>query len=125
MEKKGAMRVGVRGGGNLVIVFVIAAVSPLTIAASSQGNPESGRKIYLESCQSCHGPTVKGDSDMAAYLTPPPSNLTAKPTQAKSDAELRTIILKGRPGTAMASFDGAFDDVQLTNLIAYIRSIQS
>jgi mono/diheme cytochrome c family protein len=93
----------------LVVGLVVAAVSPLAIAASSQGNPESGRKIYLESCQSCHGPTGKGDSDVAAYLKPPPSNLTAKATQAKTDAELRKIILEGRPGSAMASFDGAFD----------------
>jgi mono/diheme cytochrome c family protein len=62
---------------------------------------------------------------MAVYLTPPPSNLTAKPTQAKSDAELRTIILKGRPGSAMVGFDGAFEEAQLNDLIAYIRSIQS
>lgn len=105
-------------------VLTVVSVSPVTIAAPS-GNPESGRKIYLESCQSCHGPTGKGDTDLAAYLTPPPSNLTAKATQTKTDAELRKIILEGRPGTAMASFDGAFEEDQLTDLIAFIRSIQS
>lgn len=105
-------------------VLTVVSVSPVTIAAPS-GNPESGRKIYLGSCQSCHGPTGKGDTDLAAYLTPPPSNLTAKATQTKTDAELRKIILEGRPGTAMASFDGAFEEDQLTDLIAFIRSIQS
>lgn len=106
-------------------VVVGAVATSLAIAALSQGNPESGRKIYLESYQSCHGPTGKGDSDVAAYLTPPPSNLTPEPTQAKTDAELRKIILEGRPGTAMASFDGTFDDIQLIDLIAYIGSIKS
>lgn len=110
---------------SLVVILVVATMSSVTMAALSQGNPESGRKIYLESCQSCHGPTGKGDSDMAAHLTPPPSNLTAKATQTKTDAELRKIILEGRPGTAMASFDGAFEEDQLTDLIAFIRSIQS
>ena len=114
----------VRRAFSLVLIPVVAAMSSFAIAASSQGNPESGRKIYLESCQSCHGPTGKGDSDMAAYLTPP-ANLTAKATQTKTDAELRKIILDGRPGTAMASFDGAFEEDQLTDLIAFIRSIQS
>ncbi|MDC8450158.1 MAG: cytochrome c [Nitrospira sp.] len=108
----------------LLAVLTVVGLSSVTIAAPS-GNPESGRKIYLESCQSCHGPIGKGDSDMAAYLTPPPANLTAKSTQARTDAELRKIILEGRPGTAMASFDGAFEEAQLTDLIAYIRSIQS
>lgn len=115
----------VRRAFSLVVIPVVAAMSSFAIAASSQGNPESGRKIYLESCQSCHGPTGKGDSDLAAYLTPPPANLTAKATQAKTDGELRKIILEGRPGTAMASFDGAFDEAQLANWIAYIRSIES
>lgn len=115
----------VRTAFSFVVVVALAGATSLAIAALSQGNPESGRKIYLESCQSCHGPTGKGDSDMAAHLTPPPSNLTAKATQTKTDAELRKIILEGRPGTAMASFDGAFEEDQLTDLIAFIRSIQS
>ncbi len=108
----------------LVALAVLASVQA-TPAEAPRGNPEAGKKIYLESCQSCHGPTGKGDSAMAAYLTPPPFDLSAKPTQAKPDAELRKIILKGRPGTAMAGFEGAFEEAQLNDLIAYIRSIQS
>lgn len=104
-------------------VLMVGSVSPVTVAAP-YGNSESGKKIYLESCQSCHGLTGKGNSDMAAHLTPPPSNLTTKATQTKTDAELRKIILEGRPGTAMASFDGAFEEAQLNGLIAYIRSIK-
>ncbi len=110
---------------SLLAVLVVLGIAQTALAVSSKGNPEAGKKIYLESCQSCHGPTGKGDSDMAAYLTPPPSNLTAKATQTKTDAELRKIILEGRPGTTMASFDGAFEEDQLIDLIAYIRSIKS
>jgi len=107
----------------LALVVVLGLVQP-TMGASSKGNPEAGKKIYLESCQSCHGPTGKGDSDMAAYLTPKPANLAAKTTQTKTDAQLRKIILEGRPGTAMSSYDGAFDEAQLTDLLAYIRSLK-
>ncbi len=110
---------------SLLVVLVILGLAQMTMAAPSKGSPESGRAIYLESCQSCHGSTDKGDSDVAAYLTPPPANLSAKSTQAKTDAELRKIILEGRPGTAMASFDGAFEEDQLIDLIAYLRLIGS
>ncbi|MBU6482705.1 MAG: c-type cytochrome [Nitrospirae bacterium] len=107
---------------------ILIAASVLLIgelwAAQGKGNPESGKKIYLESCQSCHGPTGKGDSDMAAYLTPPPANLAAKKTQAKTDAELRKMILEGRPGTAMSSYEGTFEEAQLADLLAYIRSLK-
>ena len=71
------------------------------------------------------GAAGKGDSDMAAYLSPPPANLTAKGTQSKTDAQLRKVILEGRPGTAMTGYEGAFEEPQLSDLIAYIRSLKS
>jgi mono/diheme cytochrome c family protein len=109
---------------SLFVIVVVLGLVQTTIAASPKANPDAGKKIYLESCQSCHGPTGKGDSDMAAYLTPPPANLTGKATQSKTDAQLRKTILEGRPGTAMSSYDGAFEESQLADLLAYIRSLK-
>lgn len=108
----------------LLTVLLVVGLAPVTMAASVIGHADAGKKIYLESCQNCHGPTGKGDSDMAAYLTPPPANLTAKAAQAKTDVQLRKIILEGRPGTAMTGYDGAFEEAQLADLIAYIRSLK-
>lgn len=109
----------------LAAFLALLSVLPIPVAASPQGDPESGRKLYVERCQACHGPTGKGDSAMAAQLKPPPANLAAQSTQAKTDAELRKVIREGRPGTAMVSFGGVFNETQLTNLIAYIRLIGS
>jgi mono/diheme cytochrome c family protein len=103
----------------LILALVTLGLAQMAMAASSKGNAEAGKKIYLESCQSRHGATGKRDSDMAAYLTPPPANLAAKATQTKTDAQLRMIILEGRSGTSMASFDGMFEEAQLTDVIAY------
>lgn len=117
-------RVAVVGGGLLLMVanvFMGGAAG----GAEGKSNPEAGKKIYLESCQNCHGPTGKGDSDMAAYLSPPPANLTAKATQSKTDAQLRKVILEGRPGTAMTGYEAAFEEAQVADLIAYIRSLKS
>jgi mono/diheme cytochrome c family protein len=108
----------------LVAIVVVFGLAQATLAASAKGNAEAGKKIYAESCQNCHGQTGKGDSDMAAYLTPPPANLAAKATQSKTDAQLRKVILEGRPGTAMSSYDGAFEESQLVDLLAYIRSLK-
>ncbi|MDR4471334.1 MAG: hypothetical protein MRJ92_01370 [Nitrospira sp.] len=58
---------------------------------------------------------------MAAYLSPPPANLTAKATQSKTDVQLRRVILEERPGTAMTGYEGAFEEAQLADLIAYIH----
>jgi len=88
---------------NLLAIVAVLGLVQMTMAAASKGNTEDGKKIYAESCQSCHGTTGKGDGDMAAYLTPPPANLATKATQSNTDAQLPKIILEGRPGRAMAS----------------------
>jgi mono/diheme cytochrome c family protein len=93
-------------GGGLLLIAVNVFLGEAAGGAEGRVNPEAGKKIYLESCQNCHGPTGKGDSDMAAYLTPPPANLTARATQEKTDVQLRKIILEGRPGTAMTGYGG-------------------
>ena len=112
-------------GGGLLLMAANIVMGGAAGGAEGKSNPEAGKKIYMESCQNCHGPTGKGDSDMAAYLSPPPANLTAKATQGKTDAQLRKVILEGRPGTAMTGYEGAFEEAQLADLIAYIRSLKS
>ncbi len=92
--------------------------------AFASGDPEKGKDLFRESCQHCHGFTGKGDGEMASYLTPPPSNLGSEATQAKSDKELKAVIIKGREGTAMAGFEGAFEEPQLKDLLVYLRSLK-
>lgn len=98
-------------------------VSGMAIAAD-KGNPERGKDLFRESCQHCHGFLGKGDGEMANYLEPRPSNLASQATQEKSDKELKDVILKGRTGTAMAGFEGALDQSQVNDLMAYLRSLQ-
>lgn len=93
-------------------------------AGPSKGKPEAGKPIYMESCQHCHGPLGDGKSEMAQYLTPPPADLTGTKTQSKKDGQLRKVIIEGVPGTAMSAFGEAFDDTQMGDLIAYIRSLK-
>ena len=92
--------------------------------AVGNGDSEKGKDLFRESCQHCHGLTGKGDGEMADYLEPLPSNLASQTTQAKSDKELKDLILKGRAGTAMAGFEGALEEFQLNDLIAYLRSLK-
>lgn len=118
-------RIVMRTTVSLSLMLVCAlGVIPISLAASGKGNPEAGQKLYRESCQNCHGPAGKGDSDMAAYLAPPPANLTAKATQEKTDAQLRKVIEEGRPGTAMIGYAAAFNEEKLADVIAYIRSLK-
>ena len=115
----------VRGKCIWTSAMVILSVWWLGIGiALGSGDAEKGKGLFREGCQHCHGLTGKGDGEMASYLTPPPSNLRSESTQAKSNNELKTIIMNGREGTAMAGFNGVFDESQLSNLLAYIRSLR-
>ena len=106
------------------LIWLLLGVVSISLADPGKGNPAAGQKLYRESCQNCHGAAGKGDSDMAAYLTPAPANLTAKATQEKTDAQLRKVIQEGRAGTAMTGYAVAFDEGKLDDLIAYIRSLK-
>lgn len=99
------------------------SLSGMAVAVGS-GDREKGKDIFHESCQHCHGFAGKGDGEMAEYLEPRPANLGSLTTQAKSDEELKDTILKGKEGTAMAGFEGAFEEPQLNDLLAYLRSLK-
>lgn len=108
-----------------IVTLVIGGLSLSgTAIAASSGDSEKGKDIFRESCQHCHGFTGKGDGEMAEYLNPRPSNLAGQTSQAKSDGELKDTILKGREGTSMAGFEGAFEEPQLNDLLAYLRSLK-
>jgi mono/diheme cytochrome c family protein len=105
-------------------VILLGVMWSGTTIAAGNGDSEKGKDIFRQSCQHCHGFTGKGDEEMASYLTPPPSNLASEATQAKSDKELKDVIMKGREGTAMAGLEGALEESQLIDLLAYLRSLK-
>lgn len=106
-----------------LLLLMMRATSDL-FAIHASGNPEAGKAIFLENCQHCHGPTGRGNGQMAEYLKPPPKDLTSESTRSMSDDQIRKVIIEGRKGTAMAGFEGAFKDSQLIDLIAFIRSLK-
>ena len=123
------MAKGVKAKVRLPLINLMTVLGILwiigTAPAAGNGDPEKGKDLFRENCQHCHGFSGKGDGEMASYLTPPPSALGSETTQAKSDAELKKVILKGKEGTAMAGFEGALENSQLNNLLAYLRSLKS
>ena len=113
-----------RSGWGIATLISLGLV-PITMAVSGQANPDAGKKLYMANCQNCHGPEGKGDSEMAAYLAPPPADLTAKATKVKTDAQLRKIIMEGRTGTAMTGYAASLSEAQVDDVLAYIRSLKS
>lgn len=80
------------------------------------GDSTRGRPRYAARCQSCHGDLKTRGADV--WLANPAF------LEVASDAFLQHAILAGRPGTAMASFRGTLDSLEVADVVAYVRSLQ-
>jgi len=68
----------------------------------------------------CHGPDGKGETALGKNLHA--KDLTSDEVRKKSDAELSTIIVKGKEN--MPGFEGRLTQAQINGLVKYIRSLK-
>lgn len=92
--------------------FAAAAQDPA--GRYAQADIESGARVYGAHCVRCHAET--GDAVAGVDLA------TGVYTRAGSDAELMGLLRDGVPGTAMPPND--FTDIELTGLVAYLRTMR-
>ena len=113
MRNLKAIRVGLLGG-----IALACALASLARAAndppSTDSQAESGEAVFTGICAGCHGTGLAGGRG--------PSLFNKALLTARGDAGIRSIILKGIPGTEMPAFEGAIDDAQITSIIRYLHS---
>ncbi|MFV1965137.1 MAG: cytochrome c [Pirellulaceae bacterium] len=113
-------------------VDVSAAVSieRLKMAAGPVASDEEGRPtgLYRKHCAHCHGVAGDGVGPTAAYLDPYPRDFRRGVFKFKStpkgrkpgDEDLRRLLVRGIPGTAMPSYAALSDD-ELEALVQYVK----
>lgn len=90
----------------------------------SAGDPDSvarGAALFKTHCQSCHGPSGRGNGPDAAQMDPPPADLRVH-VPAHEPAELFQFIAEGVPGTAMARFDATLSSDEIWHLVNYLEA---
>ncbi|WP_113911841.1 c-type cytochrome [Roseovarius dicentrarchi] len=125
----------------------LAGLGILAACVQSNSMPEAdeGRRLYVENCVQCHGPTGKGDGPLAAGMVPAPNDLTRLSTQSKFPRARVLSTIDGYhraqiPGEQMPEFgallegdtvpvhtgDGVMTPTPrpLAALLAYLESIQ-
>jgi mono/diheme cytochrome c family protein len=115
-------KTGMKG---VIIIGVLMLTPALT---NAQGNAQKGKTLFDQNCAMCHGATGKGDGAAAAALNPKPRNLADKAYVSKlKDQDLANIIKNGGAAAGksplMPPFGGALKDGDITDVIAYIRSL--
>lgn len=96
----------------LLSAAAIAIVIPATAAVD-------GAATFKSKCAMCHGADATGKTAMGARLNI--RDLTSSEVQKQSDAELTTVITKGR--NKMPSFAGKVSTDEATGLVKYIRTL--
>jgi mono/diheme cytochrome c family protein len=99
------------------IGVVKAKSSAATSDARAAVELAAGERVYRRYCVTCHQFDGRGQNGkLAADFRGDPKRLE------KPDEELRAIIAKGVPGTAMRAFGGELDDAEIHGVLHYLRT---
>ena len=100
---------------NVVAVLMIVGLMSLSGFAA-----DSGADLYKSKCQMCHG--ADGTPSPAMAKSMGIKDLKSPEVQKQSDAELKTIVSKGKE--KMTCFAGKLTDAQIDEVVKYVRSLK-
>jgi mono/diheme cytochrome c family protein len=100
-------------------IFTMISLA-VSLGLASAGAPE-GKPLYTAKCQGCHGVAGEGKAAIAKMFNVTMPALGSKEVQAKSDGDLGKIITAG-PGKMKPV--GGLDDKQVTDVVAYVRTLK-
>ncbi|HEX7978170.1 MAG TPA: PQQ-dependent sugar dehydrogenase [Gemmatimonadaceae bacterium] len=120
----------------LTPLLLMVAVSTSLKSQTAPGGPQplaDGKRLYDVNCANCHGPRAQGAIKAGAEISviserggkQPPDLTDQLWDHGSSDAEIFTVIEKGIPSGMMPPHEGRLSDVQIRNVVAYIRSLAS
>ena len=98
-----------------VAIGLVVLVASVTSLAQS-----SGADTYKAKCQMCHGADGLGSTPAGKAMKARAFN--APDVLKESDTDLAAVIKNGK--NKMPAFTGKLSDAQITNVVAYIHTLQ-
>jgi mono/diheme cytochrome c family protein len=119
----------------LLIASLWAATGSVRVTAQdvgTEGQRESGKKLYLQYCSQCHGDKGDGEGYAAPHLYPRPRNFTAGKFKVRTTPngalpthqDLVNVIKRGMPYTSMPAWP-ALSDQQVSDLAHFITTFSA
>ena len=93
-------------------------------ASAAKADPQAGKVAYLTSCAECHGAAGDGRGMFGPDTFPPATDLRSQVVRDRSDAQLFAIVKNGLGFTAMPGYANQYQDPDIANIVAYIRTLQ-
>ena len=100
------------------LALVGATLAMLALPVTSIAADE-GASLFKSKCAMCHGPDGSGKTIMGEKLKIP--DLHSADVQKKSDADLKTIITKGKD--KMPAYETKLSKGQVDRLVTFIRDL--
>ena len=110
-----------------------AELAPIAWPPGADAKPElpPGQRIFLQHCQTCHGPDGRGNGPAAPSMSPRPRDFTlgqfkyvsTPPGGPAADADLIRTVRDGLQASAMPYFGDLLSDEELRAVVAYLRSL--
>jgi mono/diheme cytochrome c family protein len=96
-----------------IVVVTMAIAGSMPLAA------QDGATLFKTKCAMCHGADGKGETPIGKKMNI--RDLGSAEVQKQTDAELTTIISKGK--NKMPAFEGKLTAEQVGQMVAYIRGL--
>ena len=106
----------------LIITFfaLMATVAGVALGADAK----AGADLFNTKCKGCHGEAGATPNDMMSKMLGAPIPVLSSPEiQAKSDADLKTIVTQGN-GKKMPAAMKTSTPAQVDDVIAYVRTLK-
>lgn len=101
------------------LILGATAIAAILLFSPSAGAQETGESLFKGKCAMCHGPDGAAKTIMGEKLKIP--DLHSADVQKKSDADLKSIITKGKD--KMPGYETKLSKEQIDKLIAFIRDL--
>lgn len=101
------------------LLFAAGALGMFLLLGSPLKAQETGESLFKGKCGMCHGPDGSGKTMMGEKLKIP--DLHSADIQKKTDADLKTIISKGKD--KMPAYEAKLSKEQIDQLVGYIRDL--
>jgi mono/diheme cytochrome c family protein len=99
-----------------VLVLMVVSIKPALAADAA-----AGHAVFDKKCKVCHGAAGEGNPGMAKALNTTIQPLGSPEVQKMSDADLKTIIVKGK---GKMKPPAGLSEADVDNVIAFVRTLK-
>ena|ERR1035437_2460399 len=101
--------------------IVIGTISLIAFTGLAIAGAPEGKELYTAKCVACHGANGEGKPNIAKMYSVTQRALGSKEVQAKSDADLKKVILTGQGKMKPVS---GVTEKQADDVVAFLRTLK-